>query len=87
MTPSQRSELIRQRLVHEFSPTQLEIIDESAQHKGHVGSQSGAGHYAIVIAAECFKNQSMLAAHRLIYAALSDLLPEEIHALKIKIVR
>lgn len=83
----QRLDLIRQRLQHAFSPTQLDIMDDSHKHVGHAGAQGGAGHYSVTILAECFKNLSRIEAHRKIYAVLDDLIPEHIHALRIKIVQ
>ncbi|MHB1949724.1 MAG: BolA family protein [Gammaproteobacteria bacterium] len=83
----QRIEIIRQRLQHAFAPEQLEILDDSEQHKGHAGSRGGAGHYTVIIAADCFNNLSRVDSHRKIYAVLQDLIPHEIHALKINIVK
>ncbi len=77
--------IIRKRLQAAFSPEKLEVIDESHKHKGHAGSQNGAGHYAVTISAECFKNLSRVDAHREVYRVLSDLIPEKVHALSIKI--
>lgn len=77
---------IYELLQNAFVPTQLEIVDDSAKHAGHAGNVNGAGHYTIVIAADCFKNKSRIAIHREIYAVLSDLIPSEIHALQIKLV-
>ncbi len=79
------SNVIHARLQQAFSPTELEIIDDSDQHKGHAGSQGGAGHYTVKIRAEYFKNKSRIAAHREIYALLNDLIPDKIHALRIKV--
>lgn len=83
---TERIEQIRARLTKAFAPTQLNILDDSHKHIGHVGSQHGAGHYTIQIAAPSFLNQKLLECHRLIYEALDDMLPTEIHALQIKIV-
>ncbi len=84
MTPDQRIATIQQRLRQAFSPIQLEIIDDSEKHKGHAGSQGGAGHYTVMIAADHFKQKSRVEAHREVYAVLADLIPHEIHALQIK---
>lgn len=81
----QRLNLIRERLQNAFSPSMLEILDDSEKHKGHAGAENGAGHYTVIISAACFKNISRIEAHRKIYAVLDDLIPHEIHALKIKI--
>ena len=81
----QRIEMIKQRLEEAFSPTFLEVIDDSEKHIGHAGASGGAGHYTVVIASLSFKNKTRLSVHREIYAVLSDLIPHEIHALKIKL--
>lgn len=80
----QRIVLIEQRLQKAFAPKELQVLDDSEQHRGHVGSQGGAGHYTVIIVAECFKGLSRVVMHQRIYAALGDLIPGEIHALKIK---
>jgi len=85
MTPLERVALIQQRLQDAFTPTRLEVQDDSAQHKGHAGSQYGAGHYTVIIAADCFKDKSRISVHREIYQVLNDLIPEQIHALQIKL--
>ncbi len=86
MNAEQRIETIKQRLEKKFSPERLEVIDDSQQHRGHAGSQQGAGHYTIVIAADGFKQQSRVAIHRAIYQELTDLIPDEIHALRINVL-
>lgn len=78
-----RLQLIQTRLQQSFSPTTLDVLDDSAKHIGHVGSAHGAGHFTIKIAANCFKDKSRLEVHRAIYAVLNDLIPEQIHALRI----
>lgn len=85
MTSQRRDDIIRERLQQAFSPTHLEVIDESDQHIGHAGHQGGGRHFAIVIAAECFNSISRVDAHRQVYSLFSDMMPEQIHALRIKI--
>jgi BolA family transcriptional regulator, general stress-responsive regulator len=75
---------IRARLAAEFSPLELDVRDESHLHEGHAGAAGGAGHFRIRIVAEAFRGRPPLARHRLIYAALSDFMPGEIHALAIE---
>jgi BolA protein len=79
-----RVETIRALISDAFSPTQLDIVDESHFHKGHAGAASGAGHFNVTIVSEKFAEQATLARHRMVYAALDSLMPEEIHALSIK---
>ncbi len=75
---------IRERLSAQLSPQRIDIIDESQLHAGHLGAAAGGGHFRLTIVSEKFKGQSMLQRHRLVYAALDDLMPTEIHALSIQ---
>lgn len=67
-----------------LDPESLEILDESALHAGHEGAKSGGGHYHVTIVSPKFAGQSAMARHRMVYGALSGLMPREIHALSIK---
>ena len=82
----ERVNLIHERLLKAFSPTHLEVIDESDAHVGHAGHQGGGRHFAIIIAAPQFEQMTKVQAHREIYALFKDMMPEKIHALKIKVV-
>jgi BolA protein len=86
MNKETRATIIKERLQKKFSPLHLEVIDESDQHVGHAGHQGGRRHFYVVIKAECFNHHSRLSAHRDIYALVSDLMPDQIHALRIKII-
>jgi len=78
-----RITIMEERLQQAFSPSSLEVIDDSEQHKGHAGSQGGAGHYSIIIEANSLANLTRIEAHRKIYAVFADMIPEQIHALRI----
>ena len=67
-----------------FSPIGLELIDDSAKHRGHAGAQRGAGHYQVKIISSAFSGLSLIKRHQLVYAALSQLMGSAIHALSIK---
>ncbi len=72
---------IQERLTP-LAPISLEIEDDSAAHVGHKGN-GGGGHFNIKMVSSHFSHQSQLMRHRLIYQALSDLIPQKIHALSI----
>ena len=74
---------MRERLAA-LAPESLEIADESAKHAGHQGAKGGGGHYALTIVSPRFDGQTTVARHRMIYAALGDLMQREIHALSIR---
>ncbi len=67
-----------------FKPASLHIEDESALHAGHAGARDGGGHYRVDIVADAFAGKNTVTRHRLIYAALGDLIPGAIHALAIR---
>lgn len=77
--------MMRERLTTALSPTTLTIIDDSHLHVGHAGAKGGASHFTLEIASPKFKGLGLIAQHRLIYDVLGDLIPQEIHALKIRI--
>jgi len=74
---------IRHCFTTELKPTLLEIIDNSAAHAGHAGARKGGGHYNVTIVSAAFENKTLVQRHQLIYAALGDMMKEEIHALGI----
>ncbi len=75
---------LRARLQQRFSPLLLEIHDESHHHAGHVGAAGGQSHFRVRIVAEAFRAMPTLARHRLVYAAVDDMLKTDIHALAIE---
>ncbi|MGD0493272.1 MAG: BolA family protein [Steroidobacteraceae bacterium] len=83
MNRATREERLRQRLIAEFRPLELVVEDESHLHAGHAGAAEGASHFRIRIVAEAFRGTSAVARHRMIYAAVGDLMESEIHALAI----
>jgi len=75
--------IIQQRLTA-LAPICLEVIDDSARHTGHAGAQGGGGHYRLLIVSDAFADLARLARHRLVHAALDDLMTIRIHALSIQ---
>ncbi len=80
---AERVEKIRERLEAVFSPTELEVIDESHLHVGHAGAKEGKGHFRVRIVAEQFRAVRPLQRHRMVYDALGQLMDTDIHALSI----
>ena len=79
--PSAMVEQIRARLQAAFAPSALEVLDEGHKHAGHAGE--GKGHFHVRIVSAAFVGQLPLKRHRLVYAALEDLMDNGIHALSI----
>ena len=74
---------IRSRLESAFNPDQLEIVDDSHRHAGHAGARDGRGHFVVKIVSDRFTGIKPLARHRMVYAALGDLMRTDIHALSV----
>jgi BolA protein len=81
---SGRVDLIRSRLNAALAPDALDIEDESHRHAGHAGARDGRGHFRVRIVSAAFVGKSALARHRVVYAALGDLMQSDIHALAIE---
>ena len=79
---AQMEACLRERL----NPAALEVLDESAQHAGHVGANaSGFGtHFRVRIASPLFTGKSRVARHRLVYDALQEFMVAGVHALAIE---
>jgi BolA protein len=76
-------DLIRHNLTTTLKPSLLEIIDNSAAHAGHIGAQKGGGHYNVTIVSANFEKKTLVQRHQMIYAALGDMMKNDIHALGI----
>lgn len=76
---------IRAALNEALAPSHLEIVDDSHQHAGHAGARQG-GHFTLRIAAPAFAGKRPVECHRMIYAALGELMQAEIHALAIELL-
>ena len=80
------SEEIRTRLESAFSPTELQVVDDSERHRGHAGYQDGGqSHFNVHIRAPAFAGQSRIARHRAVHQALGRDLVGRIHALSLDI--
>ena len=74
---------IRQRLAA-LDPVEIELADESEQHRGHAGYQAGGNtHWRLSIVSPRFAGQPVVARHRMVYQALGSLMQNPIHALAI----
>ena len=72
---------IKEKLKQSFTPSQLDVIDESHKHAHHRGAHehaadggSAESHFHVVIVSDKFAGMSVLAKHR----AVKDVLSEEI---------
>ena len=76
---------IESLLTAAFAPSRLQVINDSAQHRGHMGDDgSGESHFTVVIESAAFKDKSRLERQRLVNAALGDIPGGRVHALAIR---
>ena len=78
-------EAIHTKLSAAFSPSRLEIEDQSARHSGHAGARPGGeSHFNVLIEAEAFAGAPKVARQRMVYRALAEELAGPVHALSVK---
>ena len=76
---------IQALLTAAFAPTQLQVINDSAKHHGHLGDDgSGESHFTVEIESAAFAGVSRLQRQRMVNAALGDIPGQRVHALAIK---
>ena len=76
---------IRTLLQEAFSPTALDVVNDSARHHGHLGDDgSGESHFTVEIESPAFAGKSRLERQRMVNRALGDIPGQRVHALAIK---
>jgi stress-induced morphogen len=79
---------IADKLSAAFTPTALEVRDESARHAGHGGATRGDGsrgetHFHVRLVSHAFEGVSRVERQRRIHAALAEELAGPVHALSL----
>ena len=70
-----------------FAPSRLEVVNDSARHRGHAGDDgSGESHFTVTIESATFADKSRLERQRMVNAALGDIPGGRVHALAIKAI-
>lgn len=76
-----------EKLEAAFSPSLLQVIDESHHHAGHSGSRpDGESHFRIRISAAAFDGLNRVNQHRKVNEILAEELKSRVHALAIEVV-
>ena len=80
---------LTKRLNERLTPTYLQVLDESAAHAGHMGSNGTdfGTHFRVKIASPFFTSQRSVTCHRLVYDAVQDFIDQGLHALAIEVVK
>ena len=72
-----------ERFRQAFPEAAIQVEDESHLHIGHAGAAGGAGHFRVRVIDVRFNALQRIARHRLVYSAVSDWMPDRVHALNI----
>ncbi len=77
-------QLITEKLRQAFTPSEIEVVDESHKHKGHAGARpEGESHFRVRIVSPAFAGLTRIERHRRINAVLAEELAGRVHALAI----
>jgi BolA protein len=77
---------IYERLSAAFSPTELDVVDDSESHRGHAGFQDGGeSHFNVKIRAQVFEGMTRIKRHRAVHDAIGKDIVSRIHALALDI--
>jgi BolA protein len=80
-------ERITQKLSQNLTIKNLEVINKSHLHQGHLGDNgSGETHFDIIISAKEFDGKTIIYAHRQVNNILRDEFESGLHALSILVV-
>ena len=79
--------MIEQRLQAAFSPSPLDVVDDSYRHRNHAAmkglEEAGETHFNVKIVSEVFAGKSRVQMHQMVYAVLEEPLTTGVHALAI----
>lgn len=73
--------ILRQRLTGGLAPAHLELQDDTHLHAGHA---EAGGHFTALIVSTKFEGQPLVQRHRMVYAAVGDLMGDQVHALSME---
>ncbi len=69
---------IENKLLDAFSPSFLEVLNESHMHNVPKGSES---HFKVILISDEFDGKMLVARHKLVYKVLAEELANGVHAL------
>lgn len=77
-----RADRLEAALRAAFTPTRLEIVDDSGRHVGHAGARpEGQTHYGVLVVSEAFRGMNRVARSRAVHRVLEQEFVGGMHAL------
>jgi BolA protein len=77
---------IEEKLRMNLNPLELDLWDESHEHKGHAGAKDGASHFFLRVVSTKFTSLNRIQRHKLVYGILDGYIPKKIHALSVQAI-
>ena len=78
---------ITEKLARGLQPILLEVVNESALHKGHAGDDgSGETHFHVKVVSSVFEGVGRIERQRMVFALISEEMASGIHALSISAI-
>lgn len=79
------ADTIRRKLADAFTPTRLDVRDDSRLHAGHAAAHpDGETHFSVEIVSRAFAGKSRVERQRLVHAVLAEELKQRVHALAVR---
>ena len=81
-----RADRLTAALTDVFAPSVLRVIDDSAQHAGHMGAAAGGQtHYSVLVVSDAFRGLNRVARSRAVHDALAAEFAGGMHALALQL--
>jgi BolA protein len=79
------AEAMKAKLAAAFSPSRLDVVDDSARHAGHAGAREGGeSHFNVTVESAAFAGVGRVQRQRMVHAALAEELAGPVHALSVQ---
>ena len=78
-------EEIEKKILKEFNPDKLELINNSELHRKHKSFDESKLHLKLIIYSKNLRDMSRMDAHKKIFSLIKDEMKSKIHALEIEI--
>lgn len=75
------AERITQKLTQALEPSQIQVINESHFHAGHLQTSSNETHFRVLLVSAKFEGLTAVKRHQWVYRILADELAGDLHAL------
>ena len=77
-----RAERIRSTLEARFTPSKIEVVDDSHRHVGHAGARpEGETHYGVLLVSPVFSGMGRVERSRAVHEVLAAEFSSGLHAL------